>query len=102
MCVPADIVGKLTPLGNGVIEVDRDSGHVTMTMKPRTGLTLRHNINVMDDGTVVLDMWEGKKIPKIGEEKTIGKKSGEVTGVTIDHGGTVWVYLDGNKIKYDE
>ena len=52
MCVPADIVGKLTPLGNGVIEVDRDSGHVTMTMKPRAGLTLRHNINVMDDGTV--------------------------------------------------
>lgn len=95
-----DVTGKLTPLGNCVIEVDRENERVKVVMKPSKDVSIRHSVNIID-GNVVLDIWRGLRIPKIGDEVTINGKSGEVTGVVLGHDGSTWVDLDGHRVRYE-
>lgn len=100
MTIP-EINGVSTPLGNLVTEVSRDTGHVTVTMKPRDGVSLRHSV-VSTDGAVSLDMWDGPKPPKVGQEVHINGTSVSVDRVADDPDG-VWVWGDdGKKYKWDE
>ncbi len=99
-----DIAGKLTPLGNVSVSVDRESETVTLRMKPRSGLSLRHELTT--DGDVVsIEFHQRKPLPKLHDEITVGdvnKTTIEVTGVTLDPDGSVWVTGDnGEKYRWE-
>ena len=98
-----EISGKLTPLGNVTTEVNRETNHVTVTLRPRDGVSIRHSV-VEADGCVSLELWEGGRVPKPGEEVVVGdgpeKTTIEVTKAEKDLvNGWYWVYGDNGK-KY--
>ena len=94
------IEGKLTPLGNLIIEIDRDENRVKLTLEPREGTVVRHRVT--DDGNVSLEMWEGTKAPSVHDEVTIGGVTVEVVSVSTDADGNVWVLGDnGQRLKWE-
>lgn len=100
MCIP-DISGRLTPFGNVVIESHRDTGHVSVRLRPRDGVNLRHNL-IEKDGEICLDMWSGKKTPALHDEVTIDGKSVEVVGVTREPDGSIWITADsGERMRWE-
>jgi len=94
------IEGRLTRLGTLVIEQEDD--RVTLTMRPHNPERLRHGVR-SDDGELVLEMWEGQKPPRVGDEVTVDATSFEVTKVEKDPGGgAIWVYGDnGRKVRWE-
>lgn len=97
-----DVTGKLTPLGNCVTEVDRENERVRVTLKPASGVTLRHSVDVDSDNNVVVEFWRGKRVPRLNEEITHNGKSVEVVGVQLDPDGSVWVTGDnGERFRYE-
>ena len=101
MCVP-DVTGKLTPIGNCVISLDRERERVVVTMKPREGINLRHTLDIDKDGIVSIEFWDGGRVPRLHEEITHNGKSVEVMAVQMDQSGNVWVTGDnGERFKYE-
>lgn len=101
MCVP-DVTGKLTPIGNCVVALDRERERVVVTMKPREGVNLRYLISKTDDNSVVVEFWSGKKVPRLHDEITHNGKSVEVNVVQMDPDGSIWVTGDnGERFKYE-
>ena len=101
-----EISGKLTPLGNVTTEVNRLTNHVTVTLRPREGVSIRHSVTEAD-GRVSLELWEGRRVPKPGEEVSVAdgpeRTTVEVTMVEKDVvGGGYWVYGDnGRKYRWE-
>lgn len=98
MRIPS-VEGRLTRLGNLVIEQEED--RVVLTMRPHNPERLRHGVR-SEDGELVLEMWEGPKPPKLGQEVTVDGSSVEVTKVERDPDGAIWVYGDnGRKVRWE-
>ena len=91
------IEGKLTPLGNIIIETDSDEKRVTVSLEPRDGMVVRHRVT--SDSGISLEMWEGTKVPNLHDELTIDGVTIEVVSVSVDNDDNVWVMGD-NGQKY--
>ena len=95
-----NVHGHLTGLGHLVVEQTED-GHVKATLRSRNPELVRYGVTVTD-GEVTLDMWEGPRPPKPGQEVTVDGASVEVTKVETDPDGAIWVYGDnGRKVRWE-
>lgn len=98
MKIPS-VEGHLTSLGNLVVEQTEDM-HVKVTMKATNPSRMRTSLS--DSGSrVVLDMWEGPRPPKVGDEVNVDGSSFAITKVEA-YGGDIWVYGDnGRKVRWE-
>lgn len=97
-----DVTGKLTPLGNCVTEYDRETERLRFTMRPASGVTVRHRLDVDGGGNIIVEFWKGKRVPRLNEEITHNGKSVEVVGVQLDPDGSIWVTGDnGERFRYE-
>lgn len=94
-----NIVGRMTPLGNVNVTIDRDSDRVVVSMRPSTGVALSHFVSERD-GVVSIEFTR-KDEPSPGQEVTINGKTIEVVRVEHDDNGAVWLYPDnGEKVRW--
>lgn len=96
-----DVRGRFTPLGNVVVGIDRDTERVTVSLRKRDGMSIRHVISESDDEFTV-KFWKGRKVPRLHDEVMVGdidKTTIEVVGVAQDPNGTIWLTGD-NGMRY--
>ena len=99
-----DVRGRLTPLGNVVVSIDRETEHVNVKLRKRDGMTVRHSISESAD-EFEIEFWKGRKVPRLHDEVTVGdiaKTTIEVVGVAQDPNGTIWLTGDtGQRYKWE-
>lgn len=79
-----------------------DNGHIEVKIRPNDMRRLRRNV-IEDGADLVLEVWEGVKAPKPGDEIHINGKTVGVEKVMSDQDGTVSVLADnGERIKIEE
>lgn len=95
-----NIQGTLTQLGTVTVE-EREDGHVEVRFRQREGTSVMTRFSE-SDGLVTVEVWEGRRPPKLGDEVMLDGASVEVRSVTKDDDGTVWVLGDnGKRFKWE-
>lgn len=85
--------------GAATVTVTEEDGVTTVAVVPDDGT--RQSVT-RDRDDVVVRVWKGRRVPRIGDEVQVDGTSFEVTRVEMDPDGTVWVCGDtGRKVRWE-